>query len=217
MKRKFLLFIVLNIFVVFPTYSQLHILPKIMYVTSKEGLRVRSVPSTNGEIVGTLQYGERVIVKSRNTARWPLNGIGPDDIISTIDEVYDYWYRLDDSHWVFGGYLSEVLPPDAPIVLGVWENVPCTELYIFSPNNSFQGGFAFKGGAWYGKWRLNGNQLIIVMDTISPDSEPLRDIDRTEVIEIQIIDRNHIILNYQPDENYPNRKIVKLIRSDIII
>jgi hypothetical protein len=101
-------------------------------------------------------------------------------------------------------------------VLGVWENVPCTELFIFSPDNSFQGGFAFKGGAWYGKWRLNGNQLVIVWDTISPDSEPIRSFEKTEVIEMQIIDRNHIIFNYQPDENYPNGKTVKLLRSDKI-
>jgi hypothetical protein len=196
MKRNFLLFMVLNVFASFPAYSQ-YVLPKIMYVTSKEGLRMRSVPSVNGEIVGTLRYGERVIVKKRNTSSWPLSGIGSDDIISTIDGIYDYWYQLKNNYWVFGGYLSEVLPTDAPIVLGIWENIPCTELYIFSPDNSFQGGFAFKGGAWYGKWRLNENDLIIVMDTVSADSEPIRNIDRTDVIKIQVIDRNHIILNYQ--------------------
>jgi hypothetical protein len=137
MKRKYLLFIVLNIFVVLSAYSQSSGLPKIMYVTSKEGLRIRSVPSIKGEIVGTLLYGERVIVKGQNTSSWPLSGIGPNDIISTIDGIYDYWYQLGQGNWVFGGYLSEVLPPDAPIVLGVWENVPCTELFIFSPYNSY--------------------------------------------------------------------------------
>jgi hypothetical protein len=214
MKRRFLLFIVLSIFVVFPAYSQLYILPKIMYVTSKEGLRIRSVPSTNGEIVGVLQYGERVIVRRRNTSNWPLNGIGQDDIISTIDGIYDYWYQMENNYWVFGGYLSEVLPPDVPIILGIWENAPCTELYIFFSDNSFQGGFAFKGGAWYGNWSLTGNELVIVIDTIAADSEPLRITNKVEVIKVHIIDRNHIILNYQPNKNYPDGKTVKLIRSD---
>jgi hypothetical protein len=54
------------------------------------------------------------------------------------------------------------------------------------------------------------------MDTLVADSEPTQNIDKTEVIEIQIIDRNHIIFNYQPDEFYPNGKTVKLLRSDKI-
>jgi hypothetical protein len=110
MKRKFLLFIVLNVLVVLSAYSQSNALPKIMYVTSKEGLRMRSTPSINGKIVGTLQYGKRVIVKSKN-------GIGTGDVISTIDGIYDYWYQLEKGNWVFGGYLSEVLPPDVPMCL----------------------------------------------------------------------------------------------------
>ena len=57
-------------------------LPKIMYVNSKEGLRIRSEPSINGEVTGLLIYGERIIIheKSENS--------------QTIDGITDYWYKL---------------------------------------------------------------------------------------------------------------------------
>jgi len=102
--------------------------PKIMYVISKEGLRKRSDPSLNGNITGILLYGERIII-DRITKK-----------NDTVDNIIDYWYgiRYEKDTWVFGGYLSELLPSDVPVFFGRWDNINRErETWEFKPNGDF--------------------------------------------------------------------------------
>jgi hypothetical protein len=102
MKYKRLFFL---IFIIFgqKISSQTNELPVNMYVTSKEGLNVRSTPSLNGNRIATLIFGQQVGVYEK----------GPNE---TIDGITDYWYRIyfsgisSDYGWVFGGYLSKEVP-----------------------------------------------------------------------------------------------------------
>ena len=89
-------------------------LPKVMYVNSKDGLNQRNTPDLASEKVGTLLYGERIIVyeKSGNV---------------TIDGITSCWYKTSKNSggqcWVFGGYLSDEMPSGAAPVLGYWSTV----------------------------------------------------------------------------------------------
>ena len=78
----------------------------IRYVTSPDGLRVRSEPNLSSKVINTLYYGEYVIVDK----------IGKED---TIDGIKANWVRaifFDDEEapekngWLFGGYLSKDEP-----------------------------------------------------------------------------------------------------------
>jgi hypothetical protein len=103
MKYKRLFFIIFIIIFEQKISSQTNELPVNMYVTSKEGLNVRSTPSLNGNRIATLIFGEQVGVYEK----------GPNE---TIDGITDYWYRIyfigiSSNHgWVFGGYLSKEAP-----------------------------------------------------------------------------------------------------------
>lgn len=75
---------------------------EIMYVTSPDGLRVRSEPSLSAKTVNALYYGEYVLVDK----------IGE---LATIDGITANWVKVkfydEDGYpevngWVFGGYLS---------------------------------------------------------------------------------------------------------------
>ena len=75
---------------------------EIMYVTSPDGLRVRSEPSLSAKKIDTLYYGEYVLVDK----------IGE---LATIDGITANWVKVkfydededpEANGWVFGGYLS---------------------------------------------------------------------------------------------------------------
>lgn len=75
---------------------------EIMYVTSPDGLRVRSEPSLSAKTINVLYYGEYVIVDK----------IGE---LATIDGITANWVKMkfydeyedpEANGWVFGGYLS---------------------------------------------------------------------------------------------------------------
>jgi hypothetical protein len=124
---------------------------EIMYVTATNGLRQRLTPSTNGKVVGTFLYCEpiRVWEKSKNTV--------------TIDGITGYWYKVDcdiyfegnyvRSSYVFGGYVSDRLPADAPVTKfeGYWVGDSNNEgtAYIFSGNT-----FIFS--TWNGEYQCKG-------------------------------------------------------------
>jgi len=130
-------------------FSQAQEFPKTMYVTATNGLRQRLTPSTNGKVVGTFLYCEpiRVREKSKNTV--------------TIDGITGYWYKVDcdiyfegkkvEYSYVFGGYVSDRLPADAPVTkfTGSWtggtDDIGVE--YIFSGNTFILTivGYKYKG------------------------------------------------------------------------
>jgi len=92
------------IFIEQKIFAQTNEFPLNMYVTSEEGLNVRSSPSLNGTRIGIFIFGERITIQEKG-------------LTSTIDGVTDYWYKTvfyngDSlvSGWVFGGYLSNEPP-----------------------------------------------------------------------------------------------------------
>jgi hypothetical protein len=122
---------------------------KLMYVTSKEGLRERSEPSTNSNIIETHRYGAMIKVFSRQNNPVTINGIT------------DYWYstRSYSGRWIFGGYLSEKLPNDLPVIIGYWDVVDVVytnQYYRFDSNNNYASGAKDIGGGGQGKWKFRG-------------------------------------------------------------
>lgn len=77
---------------------------KSMRVTASNGLRIRSEPSLEGDILGILSYGEEIIVNKKSVN------------IETIGGNKDYWYGIRNRNgWVFGGFLSEVFRSETEI------------------------------------------------------------------------------------------------------
>ena len=177
-------------------------LPKIMYVTATEGLRRRSEPSIYGDTTGLLMYGERIII-------WEQS-----DKLDTIDEITAYWYRVrfnrDINEWVFGGYISENLPSDLPIIIGKWDNIANErEAFVFGPNYDYRNGRKESSYGIWGSWELNGNIIKVFNlwageDYLAVHGDLVSD---EEYIQLEIIDTNNIVLIFSDD------KIVKLTRS----
>jgi hypothetical protein len=177
------------------TYHYSPISQKIMYVTSKEGLRKRSDPTVEGNITGILIYGDRIIVDMRT------------DNYDTIDNIADYWYRIRYEYdgWVFGGYISEDFPSDLLIIIGLWEDEESTDIiYSFRSNNNYKKGR--KDSEWFriGKWELNGNMLTLVADENAYEKLGNQEIEEANIL---IINMNNILLEYKDE------KIITLIRS----
>jgi len=130
---------------------------KVMYVISINGLDEKVYPSVDSQTLRTFLYCERIIVydKSKETV--------------TIDGITNFWYKIvcntsytDDSwmySYVFGGYLSEQLPKDAPITIlnGYWMGDPLLNenmSYLFSGNT-------FILWQWHGELESKGTFSII--------------------------------------------------------
>jgi hypothetical protein len=174
-------------------------LPRVMYVNSKEGLNQRSAPLITAEKVGTLLYGERIIVYERS------NNI-------TIEGITNYWYRTSKSSggwcWVFGGYLSDEMPIDVEPVLGRWNTDRGDNLYwYFTPQHKVSSGRKETDIGIYGNWKLSGN--ILTIDLI-PTEFMTYDVD-TIIIEISIVDKDTIIFLHN------NGIIEKITRNNNII
>jgi hypothetical protein len=191
--------------------------PRVMYVNSKEGLRVRLEPSTNSPRIGSYVYGQRVILHEKSSS------------LDIIDGITGYWYKAGGSYytgggsfeykgetyyrvWIFGGYLSEQLPEDAPVVIGNWDVEDNNRRgWTFSANNRYIEGINYTGSANSGKWSLKNNILTI---TSKPPMEDifLKDFDESTlepiIINVTVNNRNNIILKY------PDGETVKLIRND---
>ena len=178
-------------------FSQLPDLPKIMYVNASSGLRMRDDPSLSSSVRVTIPYGERIVVTARSGTT------------VTIDRITDYWYKTfirGYTGWVFGGYLSETLPSDVPVILGLWEAENNTgRVFYFNSNNIYREGH--KESEWYriGKWQLNENKLILITESGAYEELPEPEIKETY---ISVINRNTVVLLYSDGVQ------VRLIRSN---
>ena len=183
-------------------FSQSPELPKIMYVTSKEGLSKRSEPSINGNITGLLMYGERVIIREKSNN------------VDTIDGITEYWYRVrihvNINEWIFGGYISENLPSDLPIILGKWDNINRQrETFVFSPNHDYMNALKESSNGIWGSWELNENNIRVFnlragQDYLDANGKLTND---EENIMLKIKDDNNIVLIFS------GGRVVELIRS----
>jgi len=66
--------------------------------------------------------------------------------MDTINGITDYWYNCSGGifgastgrYWVFGGFLSESMPDDTPIVFGRWDtNHEERNIWLFAPEYFF--------------------------------------------------------------------------------
>ena len=168
--------------------------PQIMYVNSQEGLNKRSEPSINSDITGVLLYGERVITHEKS------------ETADTIGGITSYWYRVryraNVNEWIFGGYISENLPADLPIILGKWDNIAHErEAFIFKPNHDYSNGRKESSYGIWGSWELNGNIIKVFNlwageDYLAVHGELLND---EEYMQLEIIDTNNIALIFSDD------------------
>ena len=73
---------------------------RTMYVSAKNGLRIRDRPGLQGNIIGVLEYKNQVTIYERGNEQFEIDGLS------------NYWYliqRNDVNGWVFGGYLYDTL------------------------------------------------------------------------------------------------------------
>ena len=180
----FIFFIGVNVF------SQNAKLPRVMYVNFIEGLQIYSEPSINSNKIAVYAHGEYIVVYERSNR------------LQTVNGKSNYWYQIrgpikgldgkwHDKAWIFGGYLSEQLPDDAPAIIGFWdvENAEYDNyIFRFLASGEYVEGIKRSGVAVFGNWELNRNNLII------------KNKQRNTSINMMIINRNEIILNY-PDGN----------------
>jgi len=174
--------------------------PLVMYVTARAGLRVRraAAPSLDSEIVDALPYGSFIKVEGRQ------------DNPVTISGITDYWYRLsvpDDwtnniYRWVFGGFLSRELPEDLPVVIGEWNFLGDNRMEIvFTPDYRFWHGMKGTSAGGSGTWSMNGNTITMLVSTF-PNMKDFDDLGeeviRTVYVQVNITDRNNIILISSP-------------------
>jgi hypothetical protein len=167
-------------------FSQAQEFPKTMYVTATNGLRQRLTPSTTGKVVGTFLYCEPIQVreKSKNTV--------------TIDGITDYWYKVYcdiyfegkyvEYSYVFGGYVSDKLPADAPVTkfTGNWTDTSQVYVmeYVFSGNTfllTYTGaGYRGKGIFSFTDNTITFRYLYEVLDSKSDKEGEWKNIDETE-------------------------------------
>ena len=127
--------------------------PRVMYVNSIEGSNLRNEPSLNGNKIGALLHGERILVYE-----WS-NSV-------TINGISNFWYRTKRSGtnlsgWVFGGYLSEDFPIDADVILGMWNTDQGERMYwYFRPNYKFNSGVKETDRGIYGDWNRQFNYFL---------------------------------------------------------
>jgi len=184
-------------------YKFSSIFPEVRYVNSRDGLRVRSNPSINSDRIGVFLHGERIIVYAKT------------ENAETIDGITDYWYstrpvNIKDriyTSWVFGGYLSEYLPSDAPTLLGLWKNIALErEFFSFQPNLEFMTGYFFSSNAVGGTWYLEEDIITINLTKAGADADD-GEMNSTFRYQLIINDLNNITL-------LQSNRIVNLIRTD---
>jgi hypothetical protein len=188
-----LFFVSLMMFVNFNIFSQdlAKGFPKLMYVTSREGLRERSEPSTNSKIIETHQYGAMIQVFARQNNPVTINGIT------------DYWYSTlysnNSDRWIFGGYLSEELPNDLPVIIGEWDVTDDNGIrVVFRSNYFFRIGRKYSGEASMGTWKINkaGNQITVDLDGWEDRGGKAV----TIYIQLNVIDKNNIELSFSHEQ-----------------
>ena len=190
-------------FNIFSIFSQSSDFPKIMYVNATEGLRGRAEPSIDSIRIGVFLHGSRIQVLERS--RIPV----------TIDGITDYWYKVNRDFvlgstyyrysWVFGGYLSEKLPLDVPVILGKWDVLSSSYRYYFFSNHNYAEGYPETEGDFSGTWSLNGDIITLMRSRVILGEEPSE--YETLYVQLIIIDHDTINLKFQ------GNKIVSLKRS----
>jgi HSP20 family molecular chaperone IbpA len=190
--------------------------PMAMYVNSKEGLRVRLEPFINSDTISIYVHGQRVIVHGKS--KEPV----------TIDNITNYWVEVGGTFytgggsfrykgetyykgWVFGGYLSEQLPENAPVVIGYWDDEnDDNKIWTFTANHDYIEGYKGTSGN-AGTWSLK-NKILTIITIPYVEPIPYSKVEKPEgettVIDLTVINRNKIILKYK------NGEIINLIRND---
>ena len=203
MFKKCIIIIILVLSSRINIFSQTSEFPKIMYVKSKEGLRLRFEPSMNSDKIGLLQNGQRIKVYEKT------------NLPVTIDGINSYWFKTDgnyyegkwyNSAWVFGGYLSEQLPDDVPAILGYWDVVgKSRNYYYFQPDQTYMEGYKETDIGIRGEWNLDKD--VVTVTTV--DYEPMGQVGgETIIIKLTVINRNNIIIKYS------NGETLELIRNN---
>jgi hypothetical protein len=138
--------------------------------------------------------------------------IAQSDNQETIDGITDYWYALPaspdwrhDIAWVFGGYLSAIMPEDTPSVLGRWkiEGQDVRYYWDFSPNGYAVhgnpvsgGGLLYGGNSFVGKWTLQRSNLTIRAEGFQTQWGKGSDRHETIEITVTVINRDRIVLRF---------------------
>ena len=79
---------------------------EIMYVTSPDGLRVRSAPSLQVKTIDTHYYGEYVLAAEKG-AQATIDGITANWVkVRAVNAVRSAEGNTIGTGWVFGGYLE---------------------------------------------------------------------------------------------------------------
>ena len=161
---------------------------KIKFVSSKDGLNIRLLPSVYSSVIRKLLFGDRIIIQE--------NG----KVEDTIDGIKDYWYQFHYADgWVFGRYLLDDLPLEAPVVLGKWEDRNNSdEIWEFTSNNRFWKGFDEHFGEG-GTWELVDDTLKLHSEFVGSEVEI--------IVKLIINDRNSIGFKF------PDEKTQYLVRS----
>ena len=165
-------------------------LPKKMYVNSFDGLRGRAEPSTASGVVKTFLHGHRLVVQERSET--PV----------TIDGITGRWCKLSEPYnaWVFGGYLSDSLPSDAPAILDLWGEISERmtferTLIRFTPDGEYGVASTETSGHEFGKWKLNGNRLTLIQES---DRHKVLDTPVVKEVTVFFLNENEINLVF-PD------------------
>jgi len=216
-KNHFILFVALFFNCVNLFSQQTSDISKVMYVNTTSGLRGRAEPTVNSRVVTTLLHGQRIATTERSST--PV----------TIDGITDYWYKTffwskdttwfdGDEMWLFGGYLSESLPIDAPVLLGKWHysnDISSHEQSEGGDHYNFYADGSYRKDNPYdishvGKWSLDGNIITIQFyDDYDWDSDKWGPSEfKIDRIQLTIENRNNINLIFQ------NGNVIKLARCN---
>jgi hypothetical protein len=186
------------------------IFPKLMYVVSKGEVNEYYEPSIDAVINKTLRYGQFVTVFGKLNNPVTINPV-------TINGITDYWYNTrfyeNDPRWVFGGYLSEELPDDFPIIVGMWDDVNDDRVYYqFDFDFRYSEGYKGTGMGLFGTWKFNEN--IITINLLQAGTVQGATLDHIYDIQAIIIDKNNMELIFPQDSLYINKhKILSRNRS----
>jgi len=127
---------------------------KKMYVNASAGLRVRSLPSTDGERIGALEHLTEV------------NVVREDASIVTIGDVEGKWVYINTplEGWVFSGYLVNSMDQYyKQAIIGTWflRGQEGGLVHVFFGDNRWLFGLYESSASEEGTWFIEGTRLII--------------------------------------------------------
>jgi hypothetical protein len=167
---------------------------KIKYVNSPKGLNLRSAADINSDKIMTVP--NKSVVKI----------VDIDKNLIIIDDIQNNWYFINyngTTGWLFGGYLSDNLPLDLPVIIGTWININHSGIQ-FRFNSDYTYELFEVNGFYGGNWRLSNNMLTLEENyREGSDGGGLKMVEKdTEYynISITIIDRDNITFNFDQVE-----------------